>query len=192
MKPAENNLNSEKVSGLLSLAQNEDKDALSQLVIIISPMIHAQARRFKIDGLESDDLYQEGVIASLNAIKTYDKNLGASFSTYVNLIIRRRLSTLLKKHSKNDELVIPLNEDDNFISLLPDGSAEDKLLESDSYQELLDYINSKLTQRENLTLRLFLSGYTYQAIADRLNITVKSVDGTLQRVRKKLRGFNRQ
>ena len=38
-------------------------------------------------------------------------------------------------------------------------------------------------------MKLFLSGYSYAQIAEKLGTTVKAVDGTLQRVRKKLREY---
>jgi len=53
-------------------------------------------------------------------------------------------------------------------------------------QTLLDITGFSLSKLERDTLGLYLYGYSYQQIADHLQITTKSVDNAIQRVKKKL------
>ena len=171
-------LNSDEVLGLVSAAKLGDRYAMTQLVILLSPIVRAQVKRVFIPAeVEPDDLYQEGMFGVLDAVKSYDASRGASFLTYVNICIRSKLLTAVK----NSLSAIPL---DNGTSL-------ERTADSDevSLYELVDYMNSKLSKKELDTLRLFLSGYTYEQIADKFGTTVKSVDGTLQRARKKLKNY---
>ena len=47
-------------------------------------------------------------------------------------------------------------------------------------------LQETLTDLEYEVLMLFLGAYTYEEIAQRLNLTTKAVDNALQRVRRKL------
>jgi RNA polymerase sporulation-specific sigma factor len=53
--------------------------------------------------------------------------------------------------------------------------------------ELYDEINSILSKREWDIFSLFLKGCSYRQIADELEISTKSVDNAIQRIRKKLK-----
>lgn len=172
-------LNSDEVLDLVRSARLGDRQAMTQLVVLLSPIVRAHAKRvFVSDEAEREDLFQEGMFGVIEAIRKYDASRGASFLTYVNLCVRWKL--LEATGGSPDE-----------GSLLPDSEVENvgSDLKPYAYVELTDFISKRLTALEFDTLRLFISGYKYQQIADKLGTTVKSVDGTLQRVRKKLREY---
>ena len=52
---------------------------------------------------------------------------------------------------------------------------------------LEEKIERILSSREKRVLALFLEGETYAGISKRLDISVKSVDNAIQRIRKKIR-----
>ena len=140
-------LNGREVLELVEASKNGDSKALSRLVVLLTPVVRAQAKRIYLNNsLERDDLFQEGMFGVFEAVEKYDASRGASFLTFVNLCVRSKL-----------------------LSAVGDSVS--------------------LTERERRTLKLYLSGYSYQETADRTGSTVKAVDGTLQRVRKKLKNY---
>ena len=177
MTNAKPDLNSKEVLDLVEAAKSGDARAFSLLAVLLTPVVRAQTKRiFLSNSLERDDLFQEGMFGVIEAVRNFDASRGASFLTYANICIRSKLLSATGNGA--------------------DDSAADADVESVSsnneqfaYFELIDFINKKLTEKEYTTLKLFLSGYSYQQIADRLETTSKAVDGTLQRVRKKLKEY---
>lgn len=182
-----NVLNDTQTLALVKAAQQGDSKALSELVLIASPAVHAQAKKIFVSSAEHDDLYQEGMFALLNAVNTYNAKEGASFSTYVNLLVRRRLISFAKKSQRGVESETVSKPDED---LLTDSSVEDKVFENESYKELVSYIKRCLSPKEQEALKLFLNGFSYSEISEKTGATVKAVDGTLQRARGKLRRYN--
>lgn len=189
MTNSNDSLNSEKVLNLVAEAQKGNREALSQLVVLVSPAVHGQAKRIVSKGIEHEDLCQEGMFAVLSAVSSYRFDAGASFGTYVNLCVRRRLLSVAEK--SNSEIVADFDISDSEAAILADYSAEEKLIAADSLSELKEKINSLLSAKERSTLELFLSGYTYQEIAKKLATTPKAVESTLGRVRRKLNPLNK-
>ncbi len=67
---------------LISLAQQGNQDAKTQLIEANSPLIKSVIKRFKDKGVEYDDLYQIGCIGFLKAINNFNKEFNVKFSTY--------------------------------------------------------------------------------------------------------------
>ena len=53
-------------------------------------------------------------------------------------------------------------------------------------------MNDKLSAFEREVLQLYLSGFSYRDIIDKLNVSYKSVDNALNRVKVKLHNFNKE
>ena len=51
-------------------------------------------------------------------------------------------------------------------------------------------LRETLSKREFEVLGLYVDGLSYSSIAERLGITTKAVDNALQRVRRKVSGFD--
>lgn len=183
-------LNNENILPLVEKAQLGDSKALSQIIANISPFVHVLARRFLTSGVDIDDLYQEGMLGVLSAVKSYDSKKSASFKTYATLCVQNRLLSVLKKRSENsvfDSHTISIeNTTEEYFS---NDSVEDITIGKESFDRIVDFIDSKLSNKEQEVLKLFLSGYSYDEIAKKTNASVKSVDSSLQRVRQKLRQF---
>lgn len=185
-----NGFSEEEIAGLLTLAQQGDKDAVSRLVDMALPIVEAQAKSFSGNGFEFADLSQEGMIGVLCAIGTYNKDAGASFKTYLNICVKNRLLSVIRKRSEKSvffDKAISLSTDDS--DMVSSQSLEEQLIGEDGYKRIFEFIDSELSEKERETLLLFLSGLSYEEIADKIGATAKAVDGTLQRARKKLKLF---
>ncbi|MBQ7937686.1 MAG: sigma-70 family RNA polymerase sigma factor [Oscillospiraceae bacterium] len=138
-------------------------------------------------GYEKEDIYQESVIAFLHALHTFDEDRGAGFRTYASLCIRNHLVSLLRsgRRQKNAAMLdyVSIDEADVVFG----GDPEEDWIEKEEFSDLKKRIFSALSNFEGEVLRLYLNGFSYKAIGEKLGKTEKSVGNALSRVRKKLR-----
>ena len=190
-----NSFNSEKFLSLVNKAQAGDSSALSEVIVKTSPFVHILVKQFLNTssniGIERDDLFQEGMLGVLSAVKSFDCSRNISFKTYVAECVRNRLISVSRKRSENSvftsETVSLENSADSIAS---SASVEEITIGKDRLDRIFEYINSKLSKKELEVLKLFLSGLSYEEIAERTGTSVKSVDNSLQRVRQKIRHYS--
>ncbi|MCL2818820.1 MAG: sigma-70 family RNA polymerase sigma factor [Actinomycetia bacterium] len=142
-----------------------------------------------------DDLMQHGYIGLLAAIRTYNLGRGAKFKTYAATCIRNEIvSALRSEHTKkHGALTIAQSLDgmagDGESIELTDEFAptpEERMLAAEYAGQLMRFIESELSDLEKEVFIRYARGYSYSEIAHQLGKTPKAVDGTLQRVRKKM------
>ena len=82
-------------------------------------------------------------------------------------------------------------KDDDFdLAQIPDaGSSADDYIITKEDNEVVEHLLSFLSQKEYSVMKLFLDGYSYKQIAEKLDITPKSADNALSRARKKLKAL---
>ena len=174
---------------LVALCKNNDDKAFSVLTERYIPLSKSLASKFSNAAAEKDDLAQEGMLGFLAATYSYNEGSGASFSTFAGHCIKNRILSALRKSASKKrippELTVPLEERQEF---LPSGiSPEESLISREESERISALIENELTEKERTVFLLFLQGMRYEQIAEACSTTAKSVDGTLQRVRKKLR-----
>ena len=136
-------------------------------------------------GLERDDLVQEGMIAVLNAIRTFNANAGVTFKTYANRCVYNHFNSIArsvqqKKHIPKEKLV-SIN---NFIQDNTQ-NPEQMVIEKERIDEITKALQAKLSELEFEILNKYLSGYSAAEIAENLGINVKRVTNALYRIRQK-------
>jgi RNA polymerase sporulation-specific sigma factor len=157
-------------------------------------LVRVCARPYFLAGGDSEDLIQEGMLGLLSAIRSYNPNKGAKFSTYAEYCVRRRIYSAIKLASGNKHT--PLN---NYISLESsqlDGSStqnkhilripEDYVIAREQAGEVERLLYGALSRFESGVLELYLDGMSYKDMATRLSKSDKSIDNAVQRIRKKL------
>ena len=75
-------LDVETTNNLITLAQNGDNLAKTQLINENSPLIKSVIKKYLNKGIEFDDLYQLGSLGFLKAITNFDESFNVKFSTY--------------------------------------------------------------------------------------------------------------
>ena len=83
-------------------------------------------------------------------------------------------------------------EDASLMGLIEDEAAPDMEEHIIAKEEIRNWertIHLVLTPSEKEVLRYYMEGKHYQDIADAMNKTVKSVNNTMQRIRKKLQKY---
>jgi len=182
---------------LQRLASEGDRDAEDALAERYLRLVRACARPLFLAGGDSEDLIQEGTFGLLSAIRKYNPDGGASFSTFAEHCIRMRLLSAVKSASRLKHF--PLNDGISLEELSEDPGAdistlselfrhnpEELILAKESREELNAAFSRCLSRFEIKVLDLYLEGLSYREIADRLCKDAKSIDNAVQRIRHKL------
>lgn len=174
---------------LVALCKSNDDKAFSVLTERYISASGFHASRFRSDKAERDDLVQEGMLGFIAAVYAYNENAGAAFSTFANQCIKNRILSAVraansKKHIPS-ELTVPFEA--HIVSTSGELNPEERFIFQEETERIALLIEHELSKKERTVFRLFLQGLHYEQIAEACCCTVKSVDGTMQRVRKKLR-----
>ncbi len=174
---------------LVYLCKGNDSEALSFLTAKYMKKARLSALSFKDSSVESEDLVQEAMIGFLSAVYSFRNDCGCSFETYASRCIRNRIISVMRTASSKkrvpSELVVPLEEETQLEESSP--SPEENFFSEKEAEYISTVISSSLTKQENKIFMLHLAGMKYEEIAKSADISVKAVDSTLQRARKKLR-----
>lgn len=177
----------------------KDDDAIEYMMKKYGGIVKREVRTVYIIGAETEDLMQEGMIGLFKAIRDFEADKGAVFSTFATLCVRRQIKTAInnsnrKKHiplntyisiyAENDEYGYEI--EDNLESENEDSNPENMVLAKEQSRVLNELIENRLSSFEKKVLKHYLEGLSYQEIAQRLDKTDKSVDNALQRIRRKL------
>ena len=174
---------------LADLIRTQNNDSLANELIaryIGSVGIKAAKMAERCPSADRDDLFSEGLMGLLKAVRYYDKNKGASFATFANLCTDRAMKTCVSKAVRAQPLV---KYDDFDFDLLEDESrlTEDVVIERETGGALMKKLSGILSATELKVLSMYLMHYTYHQIARELSISEKSVDNALQRAKSKVK-----
>ena len=174
---------------LAEISKDGDDRAFNELVIRYLGKIRFIARKYSAQGYEQNDFVQEGLLALLSACKTFDTKGGSTFGSYVSLLVERRFISIIRgSQSKKTVPDSALVRIDGLSEELTDfvRSPEEQLMDKEQLRQVLSRLRALLSAREYEVLMLFASGLSYSKISEKLQISEKSVDNALQRVRRKV------
>ena len=173
----------ELVLAFRSCSAPMESDEISSLIYRYSRIIRLKASKLKRNAdIDSDDLFQEGVLGLLEAARHYESEKGR-FQPFAEVCIINRMKNALGK-----SVGLTVADDYDFEHSDDDGTgAEETLILKEQSAELSAKLSKLLTQREMSVLNLYLEGFSYRQISDRLSVSVKSVDNSLSRAKQKLK-----
>ena len=172
-------------------AADGSREAEEALVRRYSGLVRSCARPLFLAGGDSEDLLQEGMFGLIKAIREYEPDHGASFYTFADVCIRRRLYSVLKaavsgKHQPLNQ-AIPLNPSFFDVSLaFAQDDPEVLLINREKAAGLLEYACKQLSAFEAEILGYYLDGLTCREIAETVGKPSKSVENAVQRIRRKI------
>lgn len=150
------------------------------------PLIKKTAKSFEGYGAYNDDLIAEGVLAVFSAVKSFDESK-ASFFTFVSLCIKRSMLSEIKSATSPkkipENMLMPIDD----VRVEASETPEEAYINKENLNSLKTTIFAELSDLEYKVLSLFLDGNTYADISDKLGISLKSVDNSLNRIRNKLK-----
>lgn len=188
---------------LVSFVEENHENARDILFEKYRPLIVGTANKMhrscKYNGLEINDLIQEGFLGLSNAITHYNENKDTSFYTFAKTCIERRMISLiistkrLKHKILNESLSLEGSDDDSSNVGLEiflgdtNNNPENVLLYNETKIELINNIKSRLTDFEEQVFELKINNFNYREIAAILDRTPKAIDNALQRIKIKAR-----
>lgn len=192
---------------LVNLAKAGDGRAMETILLKYKKMVKKKASNMFIAGGDYEDVIQEGMIGLYKAIRDYNPDKGVAFSSFAVYCVLSQIIDAVRTASrkKHDSLNLSisldgliLNEDEDpynlldvYIDLSKPGP-EDQIISKQEIESLNNFINTELTKNEKDALLLFIAGYTYAQIADKLNRTIKSIDSAIARSREKFEVYKRE
>lgn len=191
---------------LVSQARAGDRVALDTLMQQFKPLVKAKAKAYFLIGGDLEDLIQEGMIGLYKAVLDFDASKNVGFAAFASLCVVRQIQTAIKLAARQKHM--PLNtslslhneispnstsdadRQETYLDKLPDRHINDPetlFLGREAYNDIDDFIRQKLSPLEYDVLSLHMEGKSHSYIAQATGKNNKSVDNTIQRIRRKIR-----
>lgn len=173
---------------IISLINKGDFELLKVIIERYSPVISFNVKKYCTES-DREDAIQEATFALYSAVKNFDGKK-ASFSTFASLCIKRSVMNSLKSAKRLKNIPEELKDSLEEVNIVDSNTPEDIIVNKESYKTLTENIKLELSSLEYKVLQLYISPKNYAEIAKELNISEKSVDNALGRIRKKLKQNN--
>jgi RNA polymerase sporulation-specific sigma factor len=177
---------------LAALSKGGDEDATERIFAACRDMLKSKANLYFMVGADRDDVLQEGMIGLMYAIRNFDAGAGASFRTFAELCVKRRIINAVKmagrkKHTPlNDSISISDKPEEEDIYIAGGVDPEEIVL----YADLLDYVDKNaqalFSDMEREVWNAYIAGNNAAHIAGMLGRPFKSIDNALTRIRAKI------
>lgn len=165
------------------LSPQEEEARAAEYSRLVSRMV----RQFFLQGGDQDDLYQEGMIGLLKAIRSYDPALCDNFEAYASVCVRRRLYDMVRRDARSTQ-----REEDVLQRLARDPALtetqnpEVQCMANETESEIQSALRGLLSPFESAVLEPYLAGFSTLEIGGRLGRSPKSVENAVLRIRRKL------
>lgn len=185
---------------LISLAQEHNEDALEILRNKYKPLLEKIGKKYYCvikDEIDYEDVIQEIYLTFEEAIQKFNDKKNICFYTFATSCIKKHLLTLIKTFqrqkyiTKKNQISLDYvidNEEDNLLNYIQDNINNPERIteEKENEQNLYKQIIAPLTPLEECVITLKIQNFTYEEIASILDKDKKSINNTIQRIRKKL------
>ncbi|MGL4652237.1 MAG: sigma-70 family RNA polymerase sigma factor [Cetobacterium sp.] len=179
------------------LAKQGDVESIEKIVTEYKNLIYMRNRTLFLKGAEREDLVQEGMIGLMKAIRSFDENRSACFSTFASLCIKRQIITAVKNYNseKNKNLNSAMqgegySEIQELIRYsnpsLKYYTPEQIVIGKELMKFLKKFLKINLSGLEKEVFSYMVKGYGYLEIAEKLKKEPKAIDNSIQRIKKKV------
>ena len=181
---------------LVFLAQEGNEDAINIIYKKYKPIIVKKSKlaiySTKNSGSEINDVMQEAYLGLEEAIKNFSQNDEATFYTFANLCIDRKISNYIRKMANKKNIL--LNEaifiDENMENYLKDTTdIENNLIRKVMKEEIINKIYDKFTTLEKDVYNLLVDGYSLAEISNKIEKDIKSIYNTIDRIKQKVKKY---
>ena len=187
---------------LLNYIAEGNEDANNILIKKYEPLINKISVKMlpycKNNGLDINDLIQEGMIGLNHAVEKYQEMENILFYTYAKTCIERKIiSVVIKSNRAKNKILnesISYDDDENLLIKFiksENPGPEEQLINLEIEEALVSKIKTKLTDFEDQVFELLISGFKYKEIASILDKDEKSIDNAIQRIKNKIKNINK-
>ncbi len=180
-------------------AKAGNESAIQEIFSSFKNIFQLKTKNYFFYGGDKEDVLQEAMIGLLKAINAYDENKNASFTTFAILCIKRQIITAIKSSNSGKNRILnmamhsPESEDNSNVSYESKSfnfhSPEEIYLSKERFNLLNQYLKNNLSKMENEIFDYMLAEMSYTEIAKKIGREPKSVDNSIQRIKKKLSIF---
>ena len=172
-------------------AQRGENAALEELLERYKYAVRGAARSYFLEGGETEDLVQEGMIGLYGAVRDFREDGGMRFKSFARLCIRRRIASAVrgaarKKHVPLNTYVPFAEEEGAQAALFSLSDPEAELIGGEERAEFLALLQKNLSVAEWRALTAYAEGLRIAEIAEREHGSAKSVENAVQRAKKKV------
>ena len=188
---------------MAKMAQEGSITAEEFLIKKYKTLVKQKSSTYFIIGGDKEDVIQEGMIGIFKAIREYRDDRNATFRTFAEICINRQIISAirnanLKKHKiLNESVSLSIDNDPegkmkSLEERLPskqDDDPETLMLMKEVGEYLKKDKDEIFSTLEKNVWDKMLQGKNYQEIAKDLKKSPKSVDNTMQRIKKKIYAY---
>lgn len=186
---------------LLYMIREEDEVAKDMFYEKYRPMVEMKAKKYfsqiQNKGYELNDLIQEGMIGLSNAIRDFNQDEETKFATFASVCVERNIINFIREINRQKHQAlnsyVSIHQESNsgrtLLDILDDKSStnpENSFILLEEQEELKEKVKENLTDFEKEVFDLRFEGFTYQEISILLNKSIKSIDGTISRIKQKI------
>jgi RNA polymerase sporulation-specific sigma factor len=187
---------------LINQFRSGDRLAFNELLQLYTPTINSIARGYYCGGMTKSDFFQEGSLGLYKALIRYDQTKAQSFKRFAIIHIKNRMINALKMGNRQKQqhlnngvslyTIIGCDGDQILAEFLisDELTPEEKFMNNIDRQEKIQQINRflrKLTEMEKGVLLGWVNNLSYQIISVQLEISTKSVDNAISRIKQKIK-----
>ena len=179
---------------LYQIKENNDDYAMNTLIKKYDTVIFNLAKKYfqqaKFHGVEINDFIQEGRIAVMKAINSFDSNNDVLFYTYVCVCINRRLISYCRSLNTSKNMSLNYSVSDDAIYFVRDYSYEPyNYLEIKSINDMLIEKKNNMNFLDSNIFELRYNGFSYKEICSLLDIDLSLLSRRLCKIRYTLQTF---
>ena len=181
---------------LVRLVREQDKVALDTLIKKYSLLKKKIAYSYRGIGIDPEDFFQEGQLAFIQSIYTYDQEAEFSFYSYSMTCVRNAIITEYRRVKRSAGLDLLTDYSTTEVCVVAESQASylDRGYFNLDEKLFMEYAFKKegfLSDFEKMCLKYYLLDNTYIEIAQMLSVPPKKVDNALQRCKMKLKALNK-
>ena len=180
-----------ETSELIQRVKENDPEACKEMFEGFHRMIHSIINDYQLEYgdflISREDLYQEALIGIYEACFAYQLGSNAKFSTFVYIVIKRRINRFYKNHLRryiNESYSLDNMDFLDHREEFKASSVSEDPIAYHKQEELKESLN-RLSDLDREILQLRMKNYSYAQIAHKLDISSKKVDNRLYKLKKR-------
>lgn len=180
---------------LIDQAQSGNKEAFERLVLMYQDQVYASCMRLTNHYSDAEDLAQEVFVQAYIAIRSFRKE--ADFGTWLHRIAVNRWINICRKERKivtfSLDKSIATEDGDIERDIEDDGISLQEQIEQQDFGIRIHDALQQLDEEFRIVMVLrYLEEYSYQEIADHINVPLGTVKSRISRATKQLQQILRK